>query len=770
MAGVEIASAWLTIVPSLKGATKQITAELSGVDTSAVGSKIGGQLSGAMGKAMNLQTVGAKLKDVGGKLSSCITKPAAIAGAALGAITIGPGLKRLTDIDTAQAKLKGLGLSAESVQSVMDSALKSVKGTAYGLGDAATVAAGLAAAGVQQGDQMTKMLTTVADVAAASGRSLTDVGTIFNSVAARGKLQGDDMLQLMSSGVPVLSLLGKHLGKTSGEISDMVSKGQIDFQTFADAMQEGLGGSAQATGETFTGAFNNLKAALGRVGADLLSGVFPALKDGFSDMTEAIDGLGPAAKNIGAAIGPVFAQIVQGAVGLVTWFSKLPAPVQMGVAAFVGIAAAIGPGLIMLGKLATGVGAVISIVPKLVAGFQMVGTAFKALGTAFAANPLGLVITLIGAVVAALIWFFTQTETGRQMWASFMQWLGEAWANIAAVATTVWTAIADFFTGLWQGIVTGVTTAWNAITAFLAPVFQFISTIVTTYVEIWKNIFIVLAAVLVTIWNGIVAVVTTVWNAIVAFLTPIVQGIANFIMATISMIESVWSAIWGAIASFFTGVWNGMVAFFTPVIQTIQSVIAAVLGTIQGIWNSVWGAVSGFFSSIWNGMVNAIGGFIGRIGNVIGTIRGTVMGVLGNVGSWLLGAGGDLVRGFWNGISGMSQWLWNQVSGFFNGVVDWAKGVLGIHSPSRVFRFQVGQMVGEGLALGLDDSESTVRSSMDALLAVPDVPSYTGSGGTPATAGAAATNGWPSTYAPVTVNTNDPMLAGTVIAEKLRGR
>ena len=99
----------------------------------------------------------------------------------------------------------------------MNNALASVKGTAFGLGDAATVAATLSAAGIKSGDQMTNVLKTVADTAQISGRSLTDIGTIFSSVAARGKLQGDDMLQLMSSGVPVLQLLAKHLGKTSEE-------------------------------------------------------------------------------------------------------------------------------------------------------------------------------------------------------------------------------------------------------------------------------------------------------------------------------------------------------------------------------------------------------------------------------------------------------------------------------------------------------------------------------------------------------------------------
>ena len=156
------------------------------------------------------------------------------------------GFQRALNIENAQAKLKGLGHDSKSIAEIMNNALASVKGTAFGLGDAATVAASLSASGIKEGDQLTKVLKTVADTAQISGRSLTDIGMIFGSVAARGKLQGDDMLQLMSSGIPVLQMLGKHLNKTSAEVSDMVSDGKIDFQTFADAMQEGIAGGEHA--------------------------------------------------------------------------------------------------------------------------------------------------------------------------------------------------------------------------------------------------------------------------------------------------------------------------------------------------------------------------------------------------------------------------------------------------------------------------------------------------------------------------------------------
>lgn len=233
-----------------------------------------------------------------GKFGGAFGKIGKIGLGAIGTITGGitalaakGGFQRALAIENAQAKLKGLGHDSKSIAEIMNNALASVKGTAFGLGDAATVAATLSAAGIKSGDQMTNVLKTVADTAQISGRSLTDIGTIFSSVAARGKLQGDDMLQLMSSGVPVLQLLAKHLGKTSEEVSDMVSKGQIDFQTFADSMQEGLGGAALAAGDTFQGALANVKAALGRLGEGPGKLALESLRKAFNAAIPAIDAL-----------------------------------------------------------------------------------------------------------------------------------------------------------------------------------------------------------------------------------------------------------------------------------------------------------------------------------------------------------------------------------------------------------------------------------------------------------------------------------------------
>ncbi|MCL1838653.1 MAG: tape measure protein, partial [Propionibacteriaceae bacterium] len=204
---------------------------------------------------------------------------------------ISGGMARAINIENAQAKLSGLGHSADSVAQIMDSALKSVSGTAYGLGDAASVAAVMSASGIKNGEAMTQTLKTVADTAAISGRSLGEIGAIFSKVAAKGKLDGQSLNQLMGSGIPVLEQLGRHLGKTQEEVGAMVSAGKIDFETFQAAMQGAMGGAALKTGETYQGALANVKAALGRLGATFMTPALQAAKSLFNAAIPAIDSI-----------------------------------------------------------------------------------------------------------------------------------------------------------------------------------------------------------------------------------------------------------------------------------------------------------------------------------------------------------------------------------------------------------------------------------------------------------------------------------------------
>lgn len=336
---------------------------------------------------------------------------------------------------------------------------------------------------------------------------------------------------------------------------------------------------------------------------------------------------------------------------------------------------------------------------------RIAAVAQAAFNAVMAINPIVLIVAGIAALVAALVWFFTQTEAGRKAWRVFTVYLTTAWQAIKATAVAIWQDLAAFFSGLWENIKTVVFTAWEAIKAIFAPAIEFI-----------KNLIIVFAAVLLTIWQGISAAVMWVWNGIVAFLTPIITTITTVISTGIEFVRGIWASVWGWVSSFFTAIWNNLVAFFTPIINRIRSIIAAVTGAIRGIWASVWGWVSSFFSGVWNNLVGFASGAISRLAGVLGRIRPAVWGAVSGAGSWLVQTGRNIITGLWRGISGAIGWLRSLVSNALGSIVSWAKSKLGIHSPSRVFRDQVGAMISEGIAVGITTRISSARGAMSDLV------------------------------------------------------
>lgn len=293
------------------------------------GAAEGGKAGTAIGTAAGSKTVSAFGKSEGAlksRASSMFGSVAGVATGILGGIGVAQiltkGWDRLTGIENAQAKLKGLGHDAGEVQKIMDNALASVKGTAFGLGDAASIAAGAVAAGVKPGQDLERTLKLVADSAAIAGTDLGSMGSIFNKVAANGKLTGEVLQQLQDQGVPVLQFLSKQLHTTAADVSAMVSKGQIDFKTFENAMEQGVGGSAQAMGDTTTGALMNMGAAAGRFGATLLQDVQPVVKSVAAGAITVFDQLGGAVTTTADAIG------------------KVPGPVKAAGAAFIALAIA----------------------------------------------------------------------------------------------------------------------------------------------------------------------------------------------------------------------------------------------------------------------------------------------------------------------------------------------------------------------------------------------------------------------------------------------
>ena len=850
MAAQDIGVVYVHVEPSGKGFGKSLEGD------------IGDAVSKASRKGSN--TLISKIGGAFGKIGKVGTGAIATIAGGITALAAKGGFTRALNIEAAQAKLKGLGHDSASVTEIMNDALASVKGTAFGLGDAATVAASLSASGVKEGGELTQVLKTVADTAQISGRSLTDIGTIFGSVAARGKLQGDDMLQLMSSGIPVLQMLGKHLNKTSAEVSDMVSDGKIDFQTFADAMKEGLGGAAQSAGTTFTGALANVKAALSRLGETAATPVLNGLRGLFNQAIPLIDAFTAAVKptleQVGAGLQKGLEQAIptaaaffdklgksqtvqqfasylaslkddlkelgsslSGAAGAV-WNviseplselynqakGKLPAiadgfktllhavsglldyvsahadaiiPLAKGITAFVLASKGIGAvsagfkalpaaldgisrsatgittaakGISGFVNLATDLGGIGPALKATAGNFGIVQTAvgtFKTVATAarttwglftgiLAANPFVLVIAGITAVVAALTWFFTQTETGKRLWNSFTTWFTGIWNQISTACQPALQAIGTFITQtmsqiqqIWQTGWTLITTVlqnvWNtigpiimiALTAIITGIQTFI-TIITPLLQagmqIIQTIFQTAVTIISTVWNGLWNTISTVvqgaWTIVTTIISTALAVIQGIIQLALAVVNGNWSAAWSAIQGIVSAVWGGIQGVVSAGIGMVSGVVSAACSTIRSVWAALWNGVRSIVSSVWGGIVGTVSNMVGRVGSVVSGIGGTVRSAVSGAGSWLVSAGRNIIQGLINGITGMVGSLYSSITNALSGLVDKAKNALGIHSPSRVFRDEVGVMIGRGMALGIDDSAAVVNRSLDSLV------------------------------------------------------
>lgn len=610
------------------------------------------------------------------QMAGALGSVAGAATAAVAGIAVQGGFDRALAIDNARKKLAGFDHDAADIASIMDSATTAVRGTAYGLGDAATAAATLSTAGIRSGQDMTRSLQAVANVAAASGRSFNDIGTIFSSVAARGKLMGDDMLQLTSSGVPVLQLLADHLHMTTAEVSDMVSKGQIDFQTFSDAMREGLGDAAQSSGDTFQGAAANVRAALSRMTEPLATGVIQGAIGLFRQLAPAIDGISAALAPVVPALAPVVA-------GFVAWQASGLAPV---LASLPGIGPLLSPITSLLGSMGGPIGVAVAAFAGLVAVCPPLQEAFGGLFDAIGQLG-GAFSSFLGPAVEAALPVLSQ----------FVQWVGQGLADAVNAAAgfvsdfasqlqsmadggtnalTLLQPVADWFMGTlvpalqgigdyiaqtfgpaWDVLVQGFQDFAANVGPLLAPAlqaaqtaFQQIGDAIGTYLvpmfqtlqPVFEAVAMVLASVVgpaLTMVAGIVSsVFTAAFTAAGAVISGAMQVIAGIVQAVVGTIE----AIVGVFVGVFTGDWSMAASGAKSVMSGLANVLGGIMNAMAGTIGGILRGIAGVFTSVFNGISSTVSGVFSAIASTISSKIGDARNVVSN--------GLNAISGFFSGL------------------------------------------------------------------------------------------------------------------------
>ena len=720
-------------------------------------SKVGQSSSGIVGSVKSMASAFG-LVQVAGKAFDVIKS------------SVGDAVKRIDTLNNSTRAFSNMGFATNQTKSAMNGLQKSIQGLPTALDDAVS-GVQIMAASTQDLGKSQKVWSALNDAILGFGGSTADVNnaTIQLSQAfANGKVDGQTWISMMNSGMgPALNAIAKQMKMTTGELQDGLSSGEISVEDFQDALinldKNGGGGlkSLQKIAQDSTSGIGtsvqNAKTAVVRGVASMIEALNKFVQDvtGLS-IAEMISAMGSKAeqalKGLGGvlqAITPTVRTAFEGITGAVNsamptlqkildfamklaankGFQSFAIGVLAFIAAFKGLSVVSGAITDVTSAISTlktaggNINTIFSGLQKIPVVGNAVAKAFSAINAVLSMNPWLLLAVAIAAVVAGLVYFFTQTETGRKMWSDFVSFLisawnsiketaGAVWNGIVQVVTTcvdavksAWNGIVEFFVNLWSGIVETASGIWNSFLAQMAPIIEGVQNVWNELVEFFT-----------VLWNAIVQIAQTVWQGLVAFFSPIIEGIQTVWQGLVEFFTVLWTTIievtttlWQGFVGFFSGIWNAIVT----VVQTVWTVISTVISTywqmiqtyiqtgmqiLGTIFSAGWNALKTIVSTVWNAIKTVISTVLNVIAGIIKTVTAVIK------GDW---------SGAWNAIKGIVSTVWNGIKSIISTVFNAIKNIITTIMDALKNIFKTGWETAKSIFQGGADAIKSILSKVN---------------------------------------------------------
>jgi|GEM_PF-1573048 len=605
----EIAAAYVSLYTRMPGVKGDITKSLGGSD-----------VQGAVGKSGN--KVGAKFMAGLGKA----IKIGAVAAAAAVAVVGVAALKSAAGIQTSQKVLTGLYGSATDANRVMAD-LKAVSSeTAIPYQNYLKGGEALSYLGVQADESagIMKNLGLAVIGTGGTGQELDRATAALTKMSSQGKVTMESLTMLSESGVPIMSSLADHFGVSIEQVNKMASEGKIDIEQVTGAIEAGTGDIFQSiikSGELAGGSFSNTWA---RVKDNVISSMGAML-------VPLLEKLAPMLETAGEAVSGFLEQMEsgEGAGGRFAGFLTGIWEALKNVFSF------IKDNWTWLSTLAVAIG-VVAVAVKVATAAQWLYNA------AIVANPIGAIVAAIIALVAGLVYFFTQTELGQQIWQGFVGVLGAAWTWLwETILKPVFTAIGAIFTWLWESIIKPIVDLYVG------------------YIKMWAAIFTWLwEVILMPIFNAIGAIFTWLWEVIIQPIVQIIVSIINLLAFTFTWLwENAVQPAFKAIGDIFNWIWTTIIKV---VVDRIKLALKAMGVVVDWLYkNAIKPAMDNIgkvFNWLWENAIKPVIDFITPAIEVMGDAIGTVFGSIGGT-----------IRGAFDGVVGFLKGVINSIIGVING-------------------------------------------------------------------------------------------------------
>lgn len=485
---------------------------------------------------------------------------------------------------------------------------------------------------------------------------------------------------------------------------------------------------------------------------DNLSGQLTLLKS-------ALEGL---AIQFGEILMPYIKQFVTWLQNLTQKLQELTPEQKEQIVKWAAIAAAIGPVLMVLGKLTSSAGSIITTFGKIPGAIAKAKSAFTAVSAAIGgiSAPVVAVVAVIGTLIAAFVNLWKTNEEFRNK------------------MTAIWDGIKSKFESFAQGIVDRlnalgfdfenfgevVKAIWDGFCSVLAPIFEaafeIISSVLGTVLDVLTGILDVFIGIFTgnweQCWNGIKEIFVGIWNGLVGILQSLGNMLFGIFDTVCGWFGTTWDETWTNIKQFFIDIWNGITSFFSNVINSITTAVSNFVTTIIDFFAQLPTNIANFITDAYNSVAtwatdmankayemgaNFVNNVVSFIQQLPGKIKQYLDSAIDNLKTWVIqmgekgkeaveslidniisaasgiaskvmSIGTDIVTGIWDGIKGAASWFTDKVKGFFSGIVGGIADFLGIGSPSKVFRDEIGKWLPPGVAQGF---EAAMPSAMKAI-------------------------------------------------------